>query len=112
MKDFAPIALLPSSYSVIVTKPGVPAKNLTELIAWLKAHPDQATAATAGIGSIAYVASVYFENRTGVKLRIIPYRGGAAAVNDVMSGHITMIFDQLTGGSIGCTRLASCAPTR
>ncbi len=110
LKDLEPIALLPSSYSVIVTKPEVPAKNLTELIAWLKAHPDQATAATAGIGSIAHVASVYFENKTGVKLRIIPYRGGAAAVNDVMSGHVTMIFDQLTGGSIGLYKAGKLRP--
>ena len=99
VKDLEPIALLPSNTSVIVTKPDVPAKDLKELVAWLKANPDQASAATAGIGSIAHVASVYFGNQTGVTLRIVPYRSGGAAVGDVVAGHVTFIFDQLSGGS-------------
>lgn len=100
LKDLEPIVLLPSNYSVIVAKKDVPAKDLQELIAWLKANPDQASAATAGIGSIAHVASVYFENKIGVALRIVPYRSGAAALNDVVAGHVTIIFDQLSGGSV------------
>jgi len=99
VKDLEPIALLPSNTSVIVTRPDVPARNLKELVAWLKANPDQASAATAGIGSIAHVASIYFGNQTGVTLRIVPYRSGGAAVGDVVAGHVTFIFDQLSGGS-------------
>jgi tripartite-type tricarboxylate transporter receptor subunit TctC len=99
VRDLEPIALLPSNTSVIVTRPDVPAKNLKELVAWLKANPDQASAATAGIGSIAHVASIYFDNQTGVALRIVPYRSGGAAVGDVVAGHVTFIFDQLSGGS-------------
>jgi tripartite-type tricarboxylate transporter receptor subunit TctC len=98
-KDLAPIILLPANTSVIVTKKDVPAKNLKELLAWLKANPDQASAATAGIGSIAHVASVYLQEKTGVALRIVPYRGGAAAVNDVIAGHVTFLFDQLSASS-------------
>jgi tripartite-type tricarboxylate transporter receptor subunit TctC len=109
-KDLAPIILLPSNYSVIVTKKDVPAKNLKELVAWLKANPDQASAATAGIGSIAHVASVYFQEKTGAALRIIPYRGGAAAVNDVVAGHVTFIFDQLSAGSVGLYRSGKLKP--
>jgi hypothetical protein len=52
VKDLEPIALLPSNTSVIVTRPDVPARNLKELVAWLKANPDQASAATAGIGGV------------------------------------------------------------
>jgi tripartite-type tricarboxylate transporter receptor subunit TctC len=75
-KDLEPIILLPSNHSAIVTKKDVPAKDLKELIAWLKANPAEASAATAGIGSIAHVASAYFQERTGVALRVVTYRGG------------------------------------
>jgi tripartite-type tricarboxylate transporter receptor subunit TctC len=99
VNDLEPIALLPANTSVIVSKSDVPARNLNELVAWLNANPEQASAATAGLGSIAHVASVYFENKTGVTFRIVPYRSGAAAVGDVVAGHVTFMFDQLTGGS-------------
>jgi tripartite-type tricarboxylate transporter receptor subunit TctC len=99
VKDLEPIALLPSNVSVLVTKKDVPANDLPGLIAWLKANPDQASAATAGIGSIAHIASIYFEKMTGVTLTIVPYRSGAAADTDVIAGHVTVMFDQLTGGS-------------
>jgi tripartite-type tricarboxylate transporter receptor subunit TctC len=99
VKDLEPIALLPSNVSVLITKKNVPATNLQQLIAWLKAHPDQATAATAGIGTVAHIATVYFEKMTGVRLTIVPYRSGAAADTDVIAGHVTLLFDQVTGGS-------------
>jgi tripartite-type tricarboxylate transporter receptor subunit TctC len=98
--DLSPIILLPSNYSVIVTKPDVPARDLKALVAWLKANPSEASAATAGVGTVAHVASVYFQKMTGVALRIVPYRGGGPAVADVMAGHVTFLFDQLTAGSI------------
>ena len=104
LKDLEPIVLQPSNYSSIVTKKDVPAKDLKELIAWLKANPDQASVATAGIGSIAHVASVYFQEKTGVALQVVPYRGGAAAVNDVIAGHVTFIFDQVSGHSMALYR--------
>jgi tripartite-type tricarboxylate transporter receptor subunit TctC len=110
VKDLEPIIRLPENISVIVTKKDVPAKDLKELVAWLKANPDQATAATAGIGSIAHVASVYFQEKTGVALRIVPYRGGAAAVGDVVAGHVTFIFDQLSGGSVEMYRSGKLRP--
>src|SRR5689334_2149549 len=66
VNDLEPIALLPSNHSVIVTKKDVPAKDLQELVAWLKANPKEASSATAGVGSIAHVASIYFGKRTGV----------------------------------------------
>jgi tripartite-type tricarboxylate transporter receptor subunit TctC len=110
VKDLEPVALLPSNYSVIVTKKDVPARNLKDLVAWLKNNPKQASAATAGIGSIAHVASVYFENQTGVALQIVPYRSGAAAFGDVLAGHVTMIFDQFTGSSIEMYRSGKVRP--
>lgn len=108
--DLEPIALLPSNTSVIVTKPDVPATNLKELVAWLKANPKQATAATAGIGSIAHVASVFFGKQTGAELRIVPYRSGAAAFSDVVAGHTTFLFDQFSGHSAEMYRSGKLKP--
>jgi tripartite-type tricarboxylate transporter receptor subunit TctC len=99
VKDLEPIASLPSNVSVLITKKDVPVNNLQELIAWLKSHPDQATAATAGIGTVAHIATIYFERMTGVHMTIVPYRSGAAADTDVIAGHVTLLFDQVTGGS-------------
>jgi tripartite-type tricarboxylate transporter receptor subunit TctC len=108
--DLDPIALLPSNYSVIVTKPDVPARNLKELVAWLKANPKQATAATAGIGSIAHVASVFFGRQTGASLQIVPYRSGAAAFSDIVAGHTTFLFDQFSGHSAEMYRSGKVRP--
>jgi tripartite-type tricarboxylate transporter receptor subunit TctC len=99
VKDLAPIALLPSNVYVLIAKKQVPATDLPSLIAWLKANPDQASAATAGLGSIAHLATLYFQNATGVHLTIVPYRSGGAADTDVVAGHVTLLFDQVTGGS-------------
>lgn len=110
VKDLEPISLLPSNTSVIVSKKEVPANNLNELVAWLKANPKQASAATAGIGSIAHIASVYFGDKTGVALQIVPYRSGAAAFGDVVAGHVTLIFDQFTGGSAEMYRSGHVRP--
>lgn len=110
VKDLKPIALLPSNVYVVATKNDVPAKNLKELVAWLKANPDQATVATAGIGTVAHLAGIYFQNMTGVPLRVVPYRGGAQALNDVLAGHITLFFDQLTGGSVAMYRSGKIRP--
>ena len=110
LKDLEPIALLPSNVYVVVTKNDVPATNLKELVEWLKANPDQATVATAGIGTVAHLAGIYFQNMTGVPLRVVPYRGGAQALSDVLAGHISLFFDQLTGGSVAMYRANKIRP--
>jgi tripartite-type tricarboxylate transporter receptor subunit TctC len=110
LADLAPVAPLTSSVYALVTKKDVPATDVAGLIAWLKANPDQASMATAGIGSVGHVAGVAFERMTGVPLRIIPYRSGAAADTDVMAGHVTLIFDQLTGGSVQLYRGGALRP--
>jgi tripartite-type tricarboxylate transporter receptor subunit TctC len=110
VKDLEPIILLPANISVIVAKKDVPAKDLKELVAWLKANPDQATSATAGIGSIAHLASIYFQDKTGATLRIVPYRSGAAGLNDVIAGHVSLMFDQLTGSSAELYRSGKLRP--
>src|SRR5205085_1222856 len=100
VKDLEPIALLTSNVSVLVAKKEVPATDLPGLIAWLKTNPEQATAATAGIGTVAHIASLYFQKVAGIPLTIVPYRGGSVANADVIAGHVTLFFDQVTGGSV------------
>src|SRR5215475_3941831 len=91
LKDFEPVALMSTNPLVIVTYKGVPATNLRELIDWLKANPERAV----GIGSMSHrVSAVYFQNLTGARFTLVPYRGAAPAMQHMMAGQITMMFDQ------------------
>ncbi len=89
--DFEPVSLLASTPSLIVAKNAVPAKDLRELIAWLRASQDKRLAGTAGIGSPPHVAGVYFQNITGARLQFLAYRGGGPAIQDLVSGHIDLM---------------------
>ncbi len=86
VSDLEPVVLLPSNPMIVVSKNAVPAKSLKELMAWLKARPEPATAGTAGAGSGSHIAGLYFENVTGIKLQYVPYRGTAPAMNDLIAG--------------------------
>jgi tripartite-type tricarboxylate transporter receptor subunit TctC len=120
LNDFEPVALVGNGPQLIIGKPKLPAKDLKELIGWLKDNPNKATAGTAGPGSGAHVAGVFFQNLTGTNFSFVPYRGAGPALNDLMAGHIDMMFDQATnslpqvrGGNVKAyavtsrTRLAS-----
>jgi tripartite-type tricarboxylate transporter receptor subunit TctC len=95
LTDLEPIALLPSNPMLIVTGNAMPAKNLQELVAWLKAHPS-ATIGTAGVGSGSHIAGVYFQGFTGSHLQYVPYRGTDPALIDLMAGRIDLMFDQVS----------------
>src|SRR6476659_6555289 len=97
--DLEPVVLLPSNPMIIVSKNAVPAKSLTELLAWLKSRPSPPTAGTAGAGSGSHIAGLYFENVSGIKLQYVPYRGTGPALNDLVAGQIDIIVDQ-TSNSI------------
>jgi tripartite-type tricarboxylate transporter receptor subunit TctC len=90
--DVQPIALLASLSPVVVTRNGMPGGNLKELIDWLRANPNKATAGTSGVGGAEHLAGLMFQRITGTRLQFIPYRGGAPAVQDVLAGQIDMIF--------------------
>jgi tripartite-type tricarboxylate transporter receptor subunit TctC len=90
--DFAPIALISSNPLLIVTNKEVPAANLKELIAWIKANP---TGVSLGVGSMIHrVSGAYFESLTGTRFTFVPYRGAAPAMQDMMSGRTQLMFDQ------------------
>ena len=83
--DLEPVVLLPSNPMIIVSKNAVPAKNLQELLAWLRSRPTPPTAGTAGAGSGSHIAGLYFEKVTGIKLQYVPYRGTAPAMTSPSS---------------------------
>ena len=94
LKDLEPVAQLPSNPQWIVTNKSVPATNLKELIAWLKANESKISAGTAGPGSASHVAGVYFQTLTGTHFPFVPYRGTGPALNDLIAGQISLIVDQ------------------
>jgi tripartite-type tricarboxylate transporter receptor subunit TctC len=94
--DFEPVALLASNPQLIVAKNAVPAKDLKELIAWLKANPGKASQGTAGPGSPAHVCGAFFQIITGTRFQFVPYRGAAPAMQDLVAGHIDLMFDQVS----------------
>jgi tripartite-type tricarboxylate transporter receptor subunit TctC len=94
LRDFEPIALLASNPQLIVAKRAIPAKDLRELIGWLKANPDKASQGTAGVGSPAHITGVFFQTVTGTRFAFVPYRGAAPAMQDLIGGQVDLMFDQ------------------
>jgi tripartite-type tricarboxylate transporter receptor subunit TctC len=90
----APIALLANTPQVIVARKDFPANDVAGLIAWLKANPDKAQAATVGAAGGAQVAGMYFQHITGTRFGFVPYRGGAPAMQDLIAGRVDIMFDQ------------------
>jgi len=95
--DFDPIALIGKTPWLFAAKKDLPANNLSEMIAWLKQNPDKASFGTAGAGSPSHIAAVLFQNVTGTRFQLIPYRGTAPVIPDLVSGQIDLsILDPIT----------------
>jgi len=88
--DFAPVALLTNQPLVIATRAGVPAKDLRELIAWLKQAPVAASAGTAGAAGVTHLAEILFQSVTGTRLQLVPYRGSPPVLQDLAAGRIDL----------------------
>ena len=93
LNDFEPVSLLATQPQLIIARKAMPAKDLTELIAWLRANPDKASQGTSGGGSPAHVAGAYFQKETGTRFQFVPYRGVNLAVQDLLAGQIDMMID-------------------
>ena len=91
VRDFEPVALLPNVPYWIVGKKDLPPNNLKDLVAWLKVN--KASAGTVGAGGGATVCSRYFQRETGTDYQLVPYRGGAPALQDLVSGQIDLMCD-------------------
>jgi tripartite-type tricarboxylate transporter receptor subunit TctC len=93
LNDFQPISLVATNPLLIVARKSMPANDLKELIAWLKANPDKATAGTGGAGGASHVAGVYLQKETGASFQFVNYRGLGPAMQDLVAGQIDMIID-------------------
>jgi tripartite-type tricarboxylate transporter receptor subunit TctC len=105
VKDFEPIVPVSSNPYLLLARKAMPGEDLKGLIAWLKANPDKATQGSPTAG--AQVAGVYFQKETGTRFQLVPYRGLAPAMQDLMAGQIDLIFDspvsslpQIRAGSV------------
>ena len=90
LKDFEPVALLTVAPMWILGKNALPANDIAELIAWLKANGGTASAAAVGMGSASHLCGLYFQNHTGTRFAFVPYRGAAPANQDLIAGQIDL----------------------
>lgn len=93
VRDFAPVSLLATVPNLLLIHPSVPANSVTELIALAKARPGTLTYASPGSGTSGHMAGELFKSLAGVDIVHIPYKGAGAALQDVLSGQVSMMFD-------------------
>ena len=96
VKDFVPITMIARVPNMLVVNPGVPAKDVKELIVLLKANPGKYTFASSGNGTSQHLSGELFKTMAGVDMQHIPYKGSPPALQDVVGGQVTMTFDNIT----------------
>lgn len=117
--DFAPITTLAQVPIVLVVKSTMPAHSVRELISLAQAKPDTLTYASSGTGAIPHLTGELFDIAAGVKMVHVPYRGATPALNDLLAGQVTMMFDNLPSslphilaGNLRALAVASTARAR
>jgi len=110
-KDFSPIVMVSYSPHVLAVHPSLPVGDVKELIAYAKANPGKLNFANSGTGGAPHLAGVEFAARTGVQWAYIPYKGGSAAVTDVIAGNANVLFNGMlaTYPSVKAGRLKGLA---
>lgn len=96
LEDFTPVSLVATFPNMLVVHPSVPAKNVRELIALVKANPGKYNYASTGIGGSVHLAAELFKLMTQTEIVHVPYKGSAPALNDLLSGQVHMAFDNMT----------------
>jgi tripartite-type tricarboxylate transporter receptor subunit TctC len=95
VKDFAPVSLVASGPLIVSTAPNMPAKTLKELFDLVRAAPDKYTFATSSFGSAGHLAVELLKRDAGLETLVIPYKGAAPMLTDVMSGQVHLIADPM-----------------
>src|SRR5262249_58261585 len=98
VQDFEPVSLLADTPQWIVARKTLPARDLRELIAWLKENPGKAMVGTVGIGGGGGVAGIYFQKSTRTSLPLLPYPGAAPPSPDILAGDIDLAFCPAASG--------------
>jgi tripartite-type tricarboxylate transporter receptor subunit TctC len=93
LKDLVPVGFIVAVPNVLVVGPTVQAKDVAELVALMKAKPDDYKFASSGVGSTQHIAGEAFKNLTGVKMIHVPYKGSSQAHLDLISGQVQVMFD-------------------
>ena len=96
LKDFAGVSQTCLVPQVLVVNPALPVRSVKELVALAKSRPGEMSYASAGVGGTGHMAAELFNRRVGVKMLHVPYKGNAQAIIDVISGQVTMMFDQVS----------------
>jgi tripartite-type tricarboxylate transporter receptor subunit TctC len=91
-KAFAPISLIAELPFFVLASPGLPVKNITELIALARAEPGKISYASSGNGGSPHLSGEIFQALSGTKLLHVPYKGGGPAMTDLMAGHVNLLF--------------------
>ena len=102
-QDFEPVALLPSVPHWFIARKNLPPQDFKEFIAYLKENSGKVTAASVGAGGSSAVCGYYFGKATGTSSTLVPYRGGAPALQDIVAGNVDMMCD-LAANSLGQVR--------
>lgn len=107
LNDFEPIALVATQPFFIDSRKSLPANNLKELIAWLKANGDKTTEGNSGVGSPSHIAGILLQQTLGLKWQMVPYRSAGLSMQDLAAGTVDIALDapavvlpQLQGGNI------------
>jgi tripartite-type tricarboxylate transporter receptor subunit TctC len=95
-QDLMPIVHVGYIPLILVTPPNLPANSVRELVALLKANPGKYQYASGGAGAVAHLSGELFKHLAGVDLTHVPYKGNAPALNDVLGGHVAVMFDTVT----------------
>ncbi len=112
-RDFVPIINFISAPNLLVTHPSVPASNVAELVAYARANPGKLTFASQGMGSTGHLGGELFKLATGTNLVHVPYRGAAPAEQDLVAGHVKMMFHNvaLAMGAVQSKRVRALGVT-
>jgi tripartite-type tricarboxylate transporter receptor subunit TctC len=100
VKDFEPIAILGLNPNVIEVHPSQPIKSLKELIDYAKANPGKLSYGSSGVGTVNHLLGELLKSETGTEIPHVPYRGAGPAMTDLISGHIPMLLQSVTGQAI------------
>src|SRR5205823_682598 len=95
-RDFQPVSLLVRFPNLLFVNPKLPAKNVPELVAYLKANAGKVNYGSSGNGTSSHLSAVMFELATGTKMTHIPFRSTAEVVNSMIGGHIDLAIDSMT----------------
>jgi len=118
LRDFSPITKVTGSPNIAVVHPSLPVKTIKDFIALAKSKPGQLNYSSALIGSTQHLAGELFKTMAGVNIVHVPYKGGVAALNDVLAGRIELMFPTITpavpmlkSGRLRALAVTSAQPT-